>query len=86
LAINDPPDPNPILFLCKWQNLFLGKTSGEPLAYFSGVTADLGAGPETAMPQARFLSVMKLMLKARKQFTIGPCAQRINRLHAWVFR
>jgi len=60
-VINDPQIRNRSFVLCEWQNLYLGKTSGEPLEYFSGVTADLGAGRETAMPQARFLSVMKLM-------------------------
>jgi len=72
--------------LCEWQNLYQWKTSREPLAYFSGVIADIGAGHETAMPQAQFLSVMMLILKAPKQFAIGPWAQPINRLHAWVFR
>jgi hypothetical protein len=60
--------------------------SCEPLPYFIGLTADIGAGSETAVPQAHFLSVIKLMLKAQKQIAIGPFVQGINRLHAWVFR
>ena len=60
--------------------------SGAPLPYFTGLTAGIGAGSETAVPQAHFLSRMKLMLKAQKQSAIGPFAQGVNRLHARVFR
>jgi hypothetical protein len=60
--------------------------SGEPVLYFTGWTADIGAGSETAVPLAHFLSRMKVMLNGQKQITIRPFAQGINRRHARVFR
>ena len=60
--------------------------SGEPLPYFTGLAADIGAGSETAVPQAYFLLRVKLTLKVQKQIAVGPVAQGVNRLHARVFR
>ena len=59
---------------------------GRALALFYCFSVGIGAGSETAVPQAHFLSRMKLMLKAQKQIAIGPFAQGVNRLHARVFR